>query len=88
MARHSQKSGQKGQRGAGRLPVLTARGRLWLILSLVLLILGAGSGAAAPAALGLCALGGLLSLYLLFFPTAILVWRRYLELLWWVPRPT
>ncbi len=77
---------REGKRGAGRVPVLTGRGRIWLSLSLVLLILGVGSGSSSLAALGLCVLSGLLALYVHFFPTAILVWRRYLELLWWVPR--
>lgn len=74
-------------RSSSKLPVLTAAGRHWLTLALLLLLLGTGLGNWLLAALGVCALGALLCLYLGFFPTAILIWRRYLELVWWLPRP-
>lgn len=76
-----------GSGGRGKLPVLTGRGRLLLTLAMVLLIVGTGSGNWMLAVFGVLVTGALLSLYLRFFPTAVLVWRRYLELLWWLPRP-
>lgn len=71
----------------GKLPALSPAGRAWLTLAMVLLIIGGGTGSWMLAACGFTVLGALLTLYLRFMPIAVVVWRRYLELVWWVERP-
>src|SRR3954451_12655150 len=73
---------------AGKLPALSPAGRAWLTLSMVLLIIGGGTGSWMLSACGLVVLAALLALYLRFMPVAVVVWRRYLELVWWVERPS
>lgn len=76
----------QGGGAGGRLPALTRSGRLWLTLSMVLLIVGSGAGNVLLAACGLCALSALLTLYLAYLPAAVLLWRRYLELTFVLPQ--
>src|ERR1044071_4755387 len=71
----------------GKLPALSPAGRAWLTLAMVLLIIGGGTGSWMLSACGLLVLAALLTLYLSFMPIAVVVWRRYLELVWWVERP-
>ncbi|MCS6913593.1 MAG: DUF58 domain-containing protein [Myxococcales bacterium] len=73
---------------ASRLPTLSPRGQTWLALAVVLLLLGAGGGSLMLSACGLAALAALLALYLRFIPVAVLLWRRYLEVLLWVEQPS
>lgn len=70
----------------GKQPALTARGCYVLALSLVLLIVGVGYGSGVTAAAGLGASGFLLFSYVSFLGRASLMWRRHVELLWWLPR--
>ena len=77
----SQHSSQRG-----RFPALTTRGAYVLSLSIVLLILGVGYGSWALSLTGLCCITLLFCTYLLFAMRVSLLWRRYLELVWWLPR--
>jgi len=67
------------------IPRLATRGKLVLATALLFLLVGALHG--APPLVGLA--GGiltvLLALYLMFYPTAILLRRKKIELSWWVP---
>ncbi len=67
------------------IPRLATRGKLVLGTALLFLLIGAIHG--APPLVGLA--GGiltvLLALYLMFYPTAILLRRKKIELSWWVP---
>ncbi|HEX4416766.1 MAG TPA: DUF58 domain-containing protein [Kofleriaceae bacterium] len=67
------------------IPRLAARGKLLLGTALMFLIVGALH--AAPPLVGLAGviLTVLLALYLQFYPTAILLRRKKIELSWWVP---
>jgi uncharacterized protein (DUF58 family) len=67
------------------IPRLTTRGKL--VLSSILLFLLVGALHAAPALVGMggLVLAVLLAVYLGFFPTAILLRRKKIELSWWVP---
>jgi len=67
---------------AGRAPALTARGRWVLGVALVLLAMGAAASAWALVALGAWLVGLLGAAYLRFFPSAVLIWRRHVELVW------
>src|SRR5262245_57298262 len=75
-----------GRTHAGRAPSLTARGQAWALGGAMLLVCGAVSGSWRIASLGVVSLSSLCVLYLLFFPTSVLIWRRHLELLWSVQR--
>jgi len=70
----------------GRFPALTTRGAYVLSLAIVLLILGVGYGSWALSLTGLCCITLLFCTYLLFAMRVALLWRRYLELVWWLPR--
>lgn len=70
----------------GRLPALSTRGAYVLALSIVLLILGVGYGSFSLALTGLCCITLLFCTYLSFASRVALLWRRYLELVWWLPR--
>jgi uncharacterized protein (DUF58 family) len=76
------------ERGGGRSPSLTARGRAWAFGGAMLVLMGALTSSWRTAGLGVLALGALGALYLAFFPTAILIWRRYLEMKWGLERPS
>jgi uncharacterized protein (DUF58 family) len=67
------------------IPRLTTRGKL--VLSSILLFLLVGALHAAPPLVGMggMVLAVLLAVYLGFFPTAILLRRKKIELSWWVP---
>ena len=75
-----------GRTHAGRPPSLTPRGQAWAIGGGLLLFVGAVAGAWRVAALGVVSLATLGAVYVAFFPTSILIWRRHLELLWRVER--
>lgn len=70
----------------GRFPALTTRGAFVLSLAIVLLILGVGYGSWVLSLTGLCCVTLLFCTYLLFAMRVALLWRRYLELVWWLPR--
>jgi uncharacterized protein (DUF58 family) len=72
--------------GRGKQPTLTVRGCYVLSLCLVLLIVGVGCGSWPLAAAGLAVTTLLLCSYLEFAASAALLWRRHLELVWWLPR--
>jgi uncharacterized protein (DUF58 family) len=67
------------------IPRLAARGKLILGTAVMFLVVGALHG--APPMIGLAGviLTVLLALYLGFYPTAILLRRKKIELSWWVP---
>lgn len=72
--------------GGGRQPSLTGRACYVLALALVLLIVGAGCGSASLAAAGLAVVTLLCCVYVSFAARVALLWRRHLELVWWLPR--
>ncbi len=57
-----------------------------MIGAALMLFVGAVAGAWRVAALGVVSLAALGAVYVAFFPTSVLVWRRHLELLWRVER--
>lgn len=67
------------------IPRLATRGKLVLATALLFLLVGALHGAPPLAALAGTILSVLLALYLMFYPTAILLRRKKIELSWWVP---
>jgi uncharacterized protein (DUF58 family) len=67
------------------IPRLAARGKLVLLTALLFLLVGALHGAPPLVALSGAVLTVLLALYLAFYPTAILLRRKKIELSWWVP---
>jgi uncharacterized protein (DUF58 family) len=67
------------------IPRLAARGKLLLGTALMFLIVGALHGAPPLVGLAGVILTVLLALYLGFYPTAILLRRKKIELSWWVP---
>jgi uncharacterized protein (DUF58 family) len=67
------------------IPRLATRGKLVLGTALLFLVVGALHGAPPLAALAGAILSVLLALYLMFYPTAILLRRKKIELSWWVP---
>jgi uncharacterized protein (DUF58 family) len=70
----------------GRLPALSTRGAYVLALAIVLLILGVGYGSFSLALTGLGCITLLFCAYVSFASRVALLWRRYLELVWWLPR--
>jgi uncharacterized protein (DUF58 family) len=72
--------------GRGKRPSLTVRGCYVLALCLVLLIVGVGCGSWSLAAMALAVHALLLTSYLGFAGNTALLWRRHLELVWWLPR--
>ena len=67
------------------IPRLAARGKLLLGTALLFLIVGALHGAPPLVGLAGVVLTVLCALYLGFYPTAILLRRKKIELSWWVP---
>jgi uncharacterized protein (DUF58 family) len=67
------------------IPRLSTRGKLLLGTALLFLIVGAIHGSPPLVALAGTVLSVLLALYLMFYPTAILLRRKKIELSWWVP---
>jgi uncharacterized protein (DUF58 family) len=57
-----------------------------LALAVVLLIVGVGYGSWGLSAAGLFTVTLLFGAYVAFAARAALLWRRYLELVWWLPR--
>lgn len=67
------------------IPRLATRGKLILGTALLFLLVGALHGAPPLVGLAGSILTVLLALYLGFYPTAILLRRKKIELSWWVP---
>jgi uncharacterized protein (DUF58 family) len=67
------------------IPRLAARGKLLLGTAILFLVVGALHGAPPMVGLAGVILTVLLALYLGFYPTAILLRRKKIELSWWVP---
>jgi uncharacterized protein (DUF58 family) len=67
------------------IPRLAQRGKLVLATALLFLIVGAIHGAPPLVGLAGAILTVLLAFYLQFYPTAILLRRKKIELSWWVP---
>jgi uncharacterized protein (DUF58 family) len=67
------------------IPRLATRGKLVLGTALLFLVVGALHGTPPLPALAGAILSVLLALYLMFYPTAILLRRKKIELSWWVP---
>jgi uncharacterized protein (DUF58 family) len=67
------------------IPRLALRGKYVLATTLLFLVVGALHGAPPLVALAGAILSVLLALYLVFYPTAILLRRKKIELSWWVP---
>jgi uncharacterized protein (DUF58 family) len=67
------------------IPRLSTRGKLLLGTALLFLIVGALHGSPPLVAMAGMVLTVLLALYLMFYPTAILLRRKKIELSWWVP---
>lgn len=67
------------------IPRLATRGKLILGTALLFLLVGALHGTPPLVALSGTILSVLLALYLAFYPTAILLRRKKIELSWWVP---
>ncbi|MBA3821941.1 MAG: DUF58 domain-containing protein, partial [Deltaproteobacteria bacterium] len=67
------------------IPRLSTRGKLVLATALLFLLVGALHGAPPLVGLAGAILIVLLALYLAFYPTAILLRRKKIELSWWVP---
>ncbi|HUH03393.1 MAG TPA: DUF58 domain-containing protein [Kofleriaceae bacterium] len=66
-------------------PLLATRGKLVLGSAIMFIVVGSIYTAAPIVALGGTVLTVLTAAYLWFFPTAILLRRRKIELSWWVP---
>ncbi len=67
------------------IPRLTTRGLLVLGSGALILLVGALHGAPPLVALGGLVLAALSAAYLVFYPTAVLLRRKKIELSWWVP---
>jgi len=67
------------------IPSLATRGKLILATGCSFVLIGAIHAAAPLVALGALLISSMLTAYLWFFPTAILLRRRKIELSWWVP---
>src|SRR6266404_9554567 len=67
------------------IPRLATRGKLVLGTALLFLVVGALHGTPPLVSLAGTILSVLLALYLMFYPTAILLRRKKIELSWWVP---
>lgn len=67
------------------IPRLATRGKLVLATALLFLLVGALHGAPPLVGLAGTILTVLLAMYLAFYPTAILLRRKKIELSWWVP---
>src|SRR5207302_3990711 len=67
------------------IPRLATRGKLVLGTALLFLVVGALHGTPPLVSLAGVILSVLCALYLMFYPTAILLRRKKIELSWWVP---
>ena len=67
------------------IPRLATRGKLVLGTALLFLVVGALHGTPPLVSLSGVILSVLCALYLMFYPTAILLRRKKIELSWWVP---
>jgi uncharacterized protein (DUF58 family) len=67
------------------IPSLATRGKLILATGISFVLIGAIHAAPPLIAMGALLLSSMLTAYLWFFPTAILLRRRKIELSWWVP---
>jgi uncharacterized protein (DUF58 family) len=67
------------------IPSLASRGTLVLASALLMLLVGALHGSPPLVALAGCVLAALAAAYLAFYPTAVLLRRKKIELSWWVP---
>lgn len=67
------------------IPSLATRGKLVLSAAALMVLVGAFRGAPPLVAMGGTVLVALASAYLAFFPTAVLLRRKKIELSWWVP---
>jgi len=67
------------------IPRLATRGKLVLGTALLFIVVGALHGTPPLVALAGVVLAVLCALYLVFYPTAILLRRKKIELSWWVP---
>ena len=70
----------------GRFPTLHTNGGYLLSVGLCLLVLGVAVGQWSISALGMASLSLLCAGYVGFALRVSLLWRRHLELLWWLPR--
>lgn len=70
----------------GRYPTLHVGGGCLLSLGLILLVLGVAVGKWTITALGFATLSLLCASYVTFALRVSLLWRRHIELLWWLPR--
>ena len=67
------------------IPRLATRGKLLLATALLFLVVGSLHGTPPLVAMAGLVLAVLCALYLAFYPTAILLRRKKIELSWWVP---
>ncbi len=67
------------------IPSLATRGKLVLSAAALMVLVGAFRGAPPLVAMGGTVLVALAAAYLAFFPTAVLLRRKKIELSWWVP---
>lgn len=67
------------------IPSLATRGKLVLASAALMILVGAFRGAPPLVAMGGGVLIALLAAYLGFYPTAVLLRRKKIELSWWVP---
>ncbi len=67
------------------IPSLATRGKLVLASAAMMVLVGAFRGAPPLVAMGGAVLIALLAAYLGFYPTAVLLRRKKIELSWWVP---
>jgi uncharacterized protein (DUF58 family) len=67
------------------IPRLATRGKLVVASAFLFLLVGALHGAPPLVGMSGIALAALLASYLAFYPTAILLRRKKIELSWWVP---
>ncbi|HVK72307.1 MAG TPA: DUF58 domain-containing protein [Kofleriaceae bacterium] len=67
------------------IPSLATRGKLVLASAALMVLVGAFRGAPPLVAMGGGVLIALLAAYLGFYPTAVLLRRKKIELSWWVP---
>src|SRR6185295_2858299 len=67
------------------IPSLATRGKLVLASAALMIVVGAFRGAPPLVAMGGGVLIALCAAYLGFYPTAVLLRRKKIELSWWVP---
>ena len=67
------------------IPSLATRGKLVLASAALMVLVGAFRGAPPLVAMGGAVLIALLAAYVAFYPTAVLLRRKKIELSWWVP---